>query len=306
MNKKVKFRPLNGIILLDKAKGISSNRALQNMRFLFQAQKAGHTGALDPLATGLLPICFGEATKFSQYLLDADKTYQVVAKLGERTTTSDAEGEVVETCSVDVTEDTVIEEALKFKGISDQQPSIYSALKYEGRPLYYYARKGIEVPRPVRQIEVYSISVDEINLPYVTMTIACSKGTYIRTIVDDLGENLGCGAHVTELRRTQIAGFDSSKMKTAEAFEVLSAEQRDKLIDNADAGIQHIPVLTLEPELVERLRHGQRFVLPQQASGIYRVYAGQEAVFLGIAEVDDKKVVRSKRLLNTAKSLTEL
>ncbi|MCU4676744.1 tRNA pseudouridine(55) synthase TruB [Catenovulum sp. 2E275] len=306
MNKRVKFRPLNGIILLDKGKDISSNRALQNMRFLYQAEKAGHTGALDPLATGLLPICFGEATKFSQFLLDADKTYQVTAKLGERTTTSDAEGEIVETRDVTVTAEQVIAEALKFKGVSDQQPSIYSALKYEGKPLYYYARKGIDVPRPIRQITVYELSVDAIEFPYVTMTIACSKGTYIRTIVDDLGENLGCGAHVTELRRTQISGFDSAHMKTQAEFEQLSAEQRDDLIESCDAGILHIPLLTLPPDLTDRLRQGQRFVLPEQDSGLYRVYAEQENIFLGIVEIDDKKVVRAKRLLNTAKSLNEL
>ncbi|WAJ70839.1 tRNA pseudouridine(55) synthase TruB [Catenovulum adriaticum] len=306
MNKKVKFRPLNGIILLDKAKGLSSNRVLQNIRFLYQAEKAGHTGALDPLATGLLPICFGEATKFSQYLLNADKTYQVTAKLGERTDTSDAEGEIVQTRSVNVTPEQITEQALKFKGCSEQQPSIYSALKYEGRPLYYYARKGIEVPRPVRQIEVYALTVDEIDLPYVTMTIACSKGTYIRTIVDDLGENLGCGAHVTELRRTHISGFDSEHMLTAAELEQLSADQRDNALLAVDAGIKHIPVLVLNEQQADKLRKGQKFAMPEQSAALYRAYTQADNTFLGVVEVlDHTKIVRTKRLLNTASALAE-
>lgn len=304
LNKKVKFRPLNGIILLDKAKGLSSNRVLQNIRFLYQAEKAGHTGALDPLATGLLPICFGEATKFSQYLLNADKTYQVTAKLGERTDTSDAEGEIVQTRAIEVTAEQITEQALKFKGRSDQQPSIYSALKYEGKPLYYYARKGIDVPRPVRQIEVYSLTVDQIDLPYVTMTIACSKGTYIRTIVDDLGENLGCGAHVTELRRTHISGFNSEHMLTQTELEQLSAEQRDNALLAVDAGITHIPVLSLDEQQTDKLRKGQRFAMPKQQAGLYRAYI--QDTFLGVVEVlKDNQIVRTKRLLNTANALAE-
>lgn len=304
LNKKVKFRPLNGIILLDKAKGLSSNRVLQNIRFLYQAEKAGHTGALDPLATGLLPICFGEATKFSQYLLNADKTYQVTAKLGERTDTSDAEGEIVQTRVVNVTGEQVTEQALKFKGCSAQQPSIYSALKYEGKPLYYYARKGIDVPRPVRQIEVYALSVDKVDLPFVTMTIACSKGTYIRTIVDDLGENLGCGAHVTELRRTHISGFDSEHMLTAAQLEALSAEQRDNALLSVDAGIQHIPVLILDDLQADKLRKGQKFTMPEQNNGLYRAYTQTDNVFLGVVQiVESAKIVRTKRLLNTADAL---
>ena len=196
MGRRRKGRAINGVVLVDKHQGASSNNILQRVRWAFGAAKAGHTGALDPLATGLLPICLGEATKFSQFLLDTDKTYQVTAKLGVRTTTSDADGEVVSEKPVAVEEaqlDTAID---TFRGTTDQMPSMYSALKHEGQPLYKYARQGIEVPRKVRPITVYSIERTRFEGDELDMTIHCSKGTYIRTIVDDLGEKLGCGAHV--------------------------------------------------------------------------------------------------------------
>ena len=209
MAKRSKGRPVDGILLLNKPIGISSNKALQQAKSVYFAQKAGHTGALDPLATGMLPICFGEATKFTQFLLDTDKTYVVRAKLGERTTTSDSDGEIVSTKDVNVTAEQLSEEIAKFLGESDQYPSMYSALKYEGRPLYKYAREGIEVPRKCRKINVFSLTLDEFDEANneVQMTAHVSKGTYIRTIVDDLGENLGCGAHVIMLHRSAVGAL---------------------------------------------------------------------------------------------------
>ncbi len=207
MARRRKGRPINGVILLDKPTGISSNDALQKVKRIYFAEKAGHTGALDPLATGMLPICLGEATKFSQFLLDSDKRYRVIAKLGERTNTSDSDGEVVETRPVDVTLDKLKACIDQFRGESDQVPSMFSALKYQGKPLYEYARKGIEVPRESRKITVYEIVLHRFEGDEVEMEVHCSKGTYIRTIVDDLGEMLGCGAHVTMLRRTGVAKY---------------------------------------------------------------------------------------------------
>lgn len=204
MARRSKGRPVDGIVLLHKPQGISSNKALQQAKGIYFAQKAGHTGALDPLATGMLPICFGEATKFTQFLLDTDKTYVVRAQLGERTTTSDSDGEIVETRPVEITQQQLEQEVASFLGESDQYPSMYSALKYQGQPLYKYAREGIEVPRKCRKINVYSITLDEYDAEHqqIQMTVHVSKGTYIRTIVDDLGEKLGCGAHVIMLHRS--------------------------------------------------------------------------------------------------------
>lgn len=207
MARRRKGRPVNGVILLDKPTGISSNDALQKVKRIYFAEKAGHTGALDPLATGMLPICLGEATKFSQFLLDSDKRYRVIAKLGERTNTSDSDGEVVETRDINVTPELLDECIDKFRGESDQVPSMFSALKYQGKPLYEYARQGIEVPREARKITVYEIVLHRFEGDEVEMEVHCSKGTYIRTIVDDLGEMLGCGAHVTMLRRTAVAKY---------------------------------------------------------------------------------------------------
>jgi len=216
MARRSKGRPVDGILLLNKPEGISSNKALQQAKGIYFAQKAGHTGALDPLATGMLPICFGEATKFTQFLLDTDKTYVVRAKLGERTTTSDSDGEVVETRDVNVTAELLTQEIAKFLGESDQYPSMYSALKYEGKPLYKYAREGIEVPRKCRKINVFSLTLDEFDeqANEIQMTAHVSKGTYIRTIVDDLGENLGCGAHVIYLRRLAVSKYPGERMVT--------------------------------------------------------------------------------------------
>ncbi|KMT64078.1 pseudouridine synthase [Catenovulum maritimum] len=295
---RVPFRDLDGVVLLDKPKGISSNRALQNVRFLYRAKKAGHTGALDPLATGLLPICFGEATKFSQFLLDADKVYQVTAKLGERTDTSDAEGEVVQIRPTEQLTVEEIEDAIKsFVGKQSQMPSIYSALKYQGKPLYFYARQGIEVPRPVREIEVYFINIDEIDLPNVTMTISCSKGTYIRTIVDDLGEKLGCGAHVAELRRTEVFGFSESDILSLEAFEALSEAELEARLLGSDAGISYMPIIELDDEHAARLGNGQRFYVEQEP-GSYRAYNQNTNQFLGVVQVEDNKLLQPKRMMS--------
>ena len=204
---RAKLQDLDGILLLDKPLGLSSNQALQKVKHLFNARKAGHTGSLDPLATGLLPLCFGRATRLSRFLLEADKEYYVVAKLGIQTTTGDAEGEVVATRPVQVVEAQLQAALENFRGTFDQIPSMYSALKHQGQPLYKLARQGITIPREARKVTITHLEA-QLNMDEtVTLKVACSKGTYVRTLVEDLGEKLGCGAHVIELRRVSVAGF---------------------------------------------------------------------------------------------------
>ncbi|GLR03323.1 tRNA pseudouridine synthase B [Vibrio hyugaensis] len=308
MARRRKGRPINGVILLDKPTGISSNDALQKVKRIFFAEKAGHTGALDPLATGMLPICLGEATKFSQFLLDSDKRYRVIAKLGERTDTSDSDGEVVETRPVDV-DLAKLESCIDtFRGESDQVPSMFSALKYQGKPLYEYARKGIEVPRESRKITVYEIVLHRFEGDEVEMEVHCSKGTYIRTIVDDLGEMLGCGAHVTMLRRTGVAKYPYEKMVTLEQLnelleqahrdEVAPKELLDPLLLPMDTAVEDLPEVNLNAELTNLVQHG----MPVQVFGApagtpLRMTSGEEKLFIGVAELNDDGKVAPKRLV---------
>ncbi|EGQ8130942.1 tRNA pseudouridine synthase B [Vibrio parahaemolyticus] len=308
MARRRKGRPINGVILLDKPTGISSNDALQKVKRIYFAEKAGHTGALDPLATGMLPICLGEATKFSQFLLDSDKRYRVIAKLGERTNTSDSDGEVVETRPVDVTLEKLEACIEKFRGESDQVPSMFSALKYQGKPLYEYARKGIEVPRESRKITVYEIILHRFEGDEVEMEVHCSKGTYIRTIVDDLGEMLGCGAHVTMLRRTAVAKYPYEKMVTLEQLnelleqahreEIAPRELLDPLLMPMDTAVEDLPEVNLIPELADMVQHGQPVqVLGAPEQGALRLTMGEERLFIGVGEMNDDGKIAPKRLV---------
>ncbi|CCN46334.1 tRNA pseudouridine synthase B [Vibrio nigripulchritudo MADA3029] len=308
MGRRRKGRPVNGVVLLDKPTGISSNDALQKVKRIYFAEKAGHTGALDPLATGMLPICLGEATKFSQFLLDSDKRYVVIAKLGERTNTSDSDGEVVETRDVNVTEEQLLECIEKFKGTTDQIPSMFSALKYQGRPLYEYAREGIEVPRESRKITVYSIELLRFEGDEVEMEIHCSKGTYIRTITDDLGEMLGCGAHVTYLRRTGVANYPYERMVTLEQLNELLEHANDQglppkelldvLLLPMDTAVEGLPEVNLNAELTHMFQHGQPVqVFGAPIEGTVRMTSGDEKLFIGVGEIDDDGKVAPKRLV---------
>ncbi|MCX8892852.1 tRNA pseudouridine(55) synthase TruB [Vibrio parahaemolyticus] len=308
MARRRKGRLINGVILLDKPTGISSNDALQKVKRIYFAEKAGHTGALDPLATGMLPICLGEATKFSQFLLDSDKRYRVIAKLGERTNTSDSDGEVVETRPVDVTLEKLEASIEKFRGESDQVPSMFSALKYQGKPLYEYARKGIEVPRESRKITVYEIILHRFEGDEVEMEVHCSKGTYIRTIVDDLGEMLGCGAHVTMLRRTAVAKYPYEKMVTLEQLnelleqahreEIAPRELLDPLLMPMDTAVEDLPEVNLIPELADMVQHGQPVqVLGAPEQGPLRLTMGEERLFIGVGEMNDDGKIAPKRLV---------
>ncbi|WP_305369785.1 tRNA pseudouridine(55) synthase TruB [Photobacterium leiognathi] len=309
MARRRKGRPINGVILVDKPTGISSNDTLQKVKRIFFAQKAGHTGALDPLATGMLPICFGEATKFSQFLLDSDKRYRVIAKLGERTDTSDSDGEVVETREVKVDRGQLERCIAKFRGTTDQIPSMYSALKYKGRKLYEYAREGVEVPRESRKITVYSVDLLRFENNEVEMELHVSKGTYIRTIVDDLGEMLGCGAHVIMLRRIGVSNFPYERMVTIEQLQAMLDDAKandvepgtvlDPLLLPTDTAVQDLPEVNILPAIAVHVLNGnpvQAGRVPAEGT-LVRITVGQEREFIGVGVIDAKGMLAPKRVM---------
>ena len=295
-------RDIHGVFLLDKPQGMSSNDIMQKVKRIFQANKAGHTGALDPLATGMLPICLGEATKFSQFLLDADKRYLVTAKLGERTDTSDAEGQIVETHEVKVKTPEILTALEQFRGDILQVPTMFSALKHNGKPLYEYARQGITVEREARPITIFELNFIEYNAPYLTLEVHCSKGTYIRTLVDDLGEALGCGAHVTMLRRTAVADYPTEKMLDWNALQALAEPQDLSLLDALllpiDTAVANLPMLTLNESQTQGIGFGQRikFDNSNRLQGQVRLFSHENRV-LGVAVIDENNVIRPQRLV---------
>lgn len=292
-------RDIDGVFLLDKPQGMSSNDIMQKVKRVFQANKAGHTGALDPLATGMLPICLGEATKFSQFLLDADKRYVVTAKLGERTDTSDAEGQVVETRPVNVETSQILTALEQFRGDILQVPTMFSALKHNGKPLYEYARAGITVEREARPITIFEINFIEYQAPSLTLEVHCSKGTYIRTLVDDLGEVLGCGAHVTVLRRTAVADYPAEKMMTWDALQALAEQgDLDQHLLPIDTAVSKLPALKLNAEQSKGIGFGQRVKFANEAKlrGQVRLFSDKN-IFLGVALIDDNNVIRPQRLI---------
>ncbi|WP_417682203.1 tRNA pseudouridine(55) synthase TruB [Pseudidiomarina aquimaris] len=312
MGRRKSGRDISGVIVLDKPLELTSNAALQQVRRFFDARKGGHTGALDPLATGVLPLCFGEATKLSHFALEADKTYVVTAKLGQRTSTSDAEGEVVEERPIGFA-DAQLSAALEhFTGEQAQSPSMFSALKHEGRPLYYYARQGIDVPRKSRTITIHNITLLELKDDLLTLEVTCSKGTYIRTLVDDMGQYLGCGAHVQALRRTWIEGVVGD-MVTPEELAAKAAQcdpesgdfaALDALLLPCDAVIQQIPEVFIEPADAPRFTAGNPAQAvnaePQAEDVILRVKTAGEEQLLGLGFWRDNKIM-PKRVLSIAK-----
>jgi tRNA pseudouridine55 synthase len=259
-------RLLDGVLLLDKPAGLSSHAALLRAKFLLHAQKAGHTGTLDPLATGLLPVCFGEATKFSQDLLEAHKTYEAIVRLGTRTTTGDAEGEVIATHPVDF-DLAMLEPVLhEFCGVIEQVPPMYSALKRDGKPLYEYARAGETVERSARQVTIYSLELLACELPNVPefqIRVRCSKGTYIRTLAEDIGARLGCGAHLSALRRTRIDTLSLDDAVSLATLEQIEPDAREQRLLPMDALLSTYPKIELDTELSRRFVQGQRLRLPQ-------------------------------------------
>ena len=250
-------RLINGVLLIDKPLGFSSNQALQKVKWLYQAAKAGHTGTLDPLATGLLPICLGEATKFAQYVTNADKTYVATIKFGATTTTGDVEGAVLNTSEVNFTRPQLDLACQQFIGEISQLPPMYSALKHEGRSLYEYARAGVEIERQPRLITIQSINVSTYETDVAQVSVVCSKGTYIRTLAEDIGTALGCGAHLIGLRRTETAGYLMQDAVTIEQLEAMTNEAREALLLPVDSAIESLPKIILNADAAFFIKQGQ-------------------------------------------------
>jgi len=288
-------RAVHGVLLLDKALGASSNAALQRAKRLYRAEKAGHTGTLDPLATGLLPLCFGAATKFAQVSLDADKRYLATVKLGQTTTTGDAEGEMVRERSVSVSRSELEACCARFVGSIRQLPPMHSALKHEGKPLYDYARAGVEIEREPREVTIRSIAVVAGEGDAWTLDVACSKGTYVRTLAEDIGEALGCGAHLAALRRTGSGMLDVAAARTIESLETMAPDTLDALLLPVDALIADWPKVVLDEEDAGRFLAGVRRRLPLADAANVRVYGPGDA-FLGSAHVAGGELIAGRLL----------
>ena len=282
-------RRIDGVLLLDKPTGITSNAALMRVKRLYAAGKAGHTGTLDPLASGLLPICFGGATRFAQFLLDAPKRYVATLRFGVTTTTQDAEGEVAATRDVEFTREALEATLARFVGVQMQTPPAHSALKFEGRPRYDYARRGVDVPSVSREIVVHALRLLDWQAPDATIDVACSKGTYVRALAADIGEALGCGAHLVALRRTQSGPFDIGGAVTLDVLEQDDEVARIGRLLPVDAPVTGIPRLDVDREVARLLAHGQKPRIAA-APGCYRIYAPDER-FVGLADVDDQRLV---------------
>ena len=295
-------RDVQGILLLNKPLGETSNAALQRVKRLFNARKAGHTGSLDPLAEGLLPICFGSATKISAFLLDADKSYWVRIKLGETTSTADAEGEVTRVRPVEAVGKADIERVLdRFRGEIQQIPPMYSALKHKGERLYKLARDGIEVEREPRSIVIHELSLAACDLPEIEIEVRCSKGTYVRTLAEDIGEALGCGAHVTALRRTGVGPYGSDDLVDMSTLEALASSEGQKALDRlllpVDTALGDWPEIRLSPDSTFYVKQGQPVLVPKAPTqGHVRLYAG-DGGFMGVGEILEDGRVAPRRLI---------
>jgi tRNA pseudouridine55 synthase len=295
---------VNGVLLLDKPGGISSNVALQKVRRLLGAEKGGHTGTLDPMATGLLPLAFGEATKFSADLLDADKSYRATLKLGVTTTTGDAEGKVTGSRQVDVADDAIAEVLLRFVGALEQVPPMHSALKREGRPLYELAREGIVIERAPRRVVVRSLQKIERSGDELTLDIECSKGTYVRVLAEDIGHALGCGAHLSGLQRTRVGPLRLEESVTLATLEAMPADARRACLRPVDTLLGSLPRVELDEVLAGRFREGQRLAMEAQPRGVRVRAYGPGGDLLGTANVTEWGVVAPERLLSNERRLS--
>ena len=303
MPKRRRGRPVDGFLVLDKPQGISSSQAVQKAKRLYNAQKVGHTGSLDPIATGVLPLCFGEATKFSQYLLASDKKYWTRIRLGVATDTGDADGEIVSERPVDgITEADVERELAGFRGQFDQVPSMFSAIKHQGQPLYKLARQGVEVERKARQVTVFENRLAAFEGDTLELEIHCSKGTYVRTIAEDLGEALGCGAHVIALRRRAAGPFTEDELVAFDDMEAACSNRAgDALLQPIESAVRMWPRLVLEEASAYYLRQGQPVIVPRAPTeGFVRLAARNadgEEQFIGVGEILDDGRVAPRRLL---------
>lgn len=299
------WRSLDGVLLFDKPLELSSNTALQKVRRLFQAEKAGHTGTLDPLATGLLPICFGEATKFSTALLDADKTYTAMLRLGQTTTTGDAEGEIVKERPITFSKSELDAVMEKFRGAIQQLPPMHSALKHQGKPLYEYIRKGITIERELREVVIHELAMNRYDGFEMEISVRCSKGTYVRTLAEDIGEALGCGAHLIALRRTAIAHFSLTAGYTLGQLTKMTDIERLACLLPVDDLMPDIPKLLLDAVQIKRLAQGQRLGLdtglPDGKIGLYGLVG-----FIGTGVQQGRRVAPDRLLANVAKQAAKI
>ena len=296
---------LDGVLLIDKPKGPGSTTVLARVKHLLNAHKAGHTGTLDPLASGLLPLCFGEATKFAQDLLDADKSYRATLGLGTVTMSGDAEGEIIAELPVTAQRHDIDRELQNFLGEQQQVPPMYSALKHQGQPLYQLARQGQTIERAARTITIHALSVVTFEKTRLVIDVTCSKGTYVRVLAEKIGEALGCGAHLTDLRRTEVGGLGLNDAVTLDILEGESIEQRQGRLLPLDRLVATLPRITLEPDMARRFMLGQRIFMPDaRPAPKIRVYAGPEAAstesFLGVARIDEEQVLRPLRVISKA------
>lgn len=290
---------VDGVLLLDKPVGLSSNDALMKAKRVFNAKKAGHTGTLDPFATGLLPLCFGEATKFSQDLLEADKTYEATVHLGIMTTTGDTEGETIEQREVDVTREQIEAALARFRGPILQVPPMYSALKRDGKALYEYAREGITLEREARPVTIHALSLVDYSAPYLKILVTCSKGTYVRVLGEDIGAALGCGAHLNALRRVQVGALSAERMITLEDLQ--AHPDPLGLLAPVDALLSSFPAVELTAELAKRFLNGQRLALGKESvvvpSELGRVRVYHEGKLLGTAHLQEYAILAPERLI---------
>ncbi|WWP00721.1 MAG: tRNA pseudouridine(55) synthase TruB [Candidatus Dasytiphilus stammeri] len=297
---------INGVLLLDKPSGISSNVALQQVKHIFHAKKAGYIGTLDPLATGMLPVCFGEATKFAHYLLNSDKRYHVTAKLGQRTDTYDAHGRVIKERSININTSSLQETLQGFIGQIKQIPPMYSAIKYNSKPLYKYARQGITVSRQARYIMIYDLQFLGLEENQLKLEIHCSKGTYVRALIDDLGEKLGCGAHVLALRRLNVADYSIDRMITLNQLKAIKnpSFKDATVISNLlallmpiESIVSILPEINLISVIANNIKHGKKVFIPKlHFTGLVRVTEGTGRRFVGLAEIN-KGFIQPRRLL---------
>jgi tRNA pseudouridine55 synthase len=295
-------RPLDGVLLFDKPLKLSSNTALQKVRRLFQAEKAGHTGTLDPMATGLLPICFGESAKFSHALLDADKTYHARIRLGQTSSTGDAEGEITSTHAALPDEEQVRIVLRNFIGAIEQVPPMHSAIKHRGKPLYEYVRKGKSVERPARRVTIHELMLDSFAGDQFEITVRCSKGTYIRALAEDIGHALGCGAYLSGLRRIAIAQFRLDSAYTWEQLDAMSMLQREKILLPVDCLLQGVPMLDLDAGQARRISQGQSLAMEvRRPDGRVRLYSGGEFIGVGVLGEEGRKLVAERLLASAAK-----
>lgn len=298
-----KKRNIHGFLLFDKPKGLSSNSALQKVKNIFHAKKAGYVGTLDPLATGLLPICFGECTKFSYYLIDSDKRYSVTAKLGEKTSTSDSDGVLIKKRPILFTRNELNKSIKSLTGLIDQIPSMYSAIKYYGIPLYKYARQGLNILRKGRKVTIYNIDVVRYKDNFISLNIFCSKGTYIRTLIEDLGEKLGCGAHVVCLRRLQVASYSCNEsVKISDLNKLYNSnnfKKIDKLLMPIDSPVSFLPKVYLSCKQIKDFKLGKSIVTPLKIkNSLVRVLDTENKIFIGLGKINVTELLIPYRLVS--------